>query len=56
LRVKRIVLEATGGYERALRLALGEAGLVAWVPGLDPWGGQPAPHARSLPPLRGCRR
>lgn len=31
LRVKRIVLEATGGYERALWLALGEAGLVAAV-------------------------
>jgi len=54
--VKRIVLEATGGYERALRLALGEAGLVAWASGLDPWGGQPAPHARSLRRLRGCRR
>ena len=50
--MKRIVLEATGGYE----LALGEAGRVAWASGLDPWGGQPAPHARSLPPLRGCRR
>ena len=31
LRVKRIVLEATGGYERALWLALSEAGLVAAV-------------------------
>ena len=31
LRVKRIVLEATGEYERALWLALGEAGLVAWA-------------------------
>ena len=30
-RVKRIVLEATGGYERALFLALTEAGLVAAV-------------------------
>jgi transposase len=29
LRTKRIVLEATGGYERALWLALNEAGLVA---------------------------
>src|SRR5258707_12859301 len=29
LRVKRIVLEATGGYERAPWLALSEAGLVA---------------------------
>ena len=61
LRVKRIVLEATGGYERAQRLALSEAGLdgadlVARASGLDPWGGQPAPHARSLLPLRGCRR
>src|SRR3954452_24749132 len=31
LRVKRIVLEATGGYERALWLALSEAGLVVAV-------------------------
>jgi transposase len=31
LRTKRIVLEATGGYERALWLALSEAGLVAAV-------------------------
>jgi len=31
LRSKRIVLEATGGYERALWLALSEAGLVAAV-------------------------
>jgi transposase len=31
LRVKRIVLEATGGYERALWLALSAAGLVAAV-------------------------
>jgi len=31
LRAKRIVLEATGGYERALWLALSEAGLVAAV-------------------------
>ena len=31
LRVKRIVLEATGGYERAPWLALTEAGLVAIV-------------------------
>ena len=31
LRVKRIVLEATGGYERALWLALSEPGLVAAV-------------------------
>lgn len=31
LRVKRVVLEATGGYERALWLALTEAGLVAAV-------------------------
>ncbi len=31
LRTKRIVLEATGGYERALWLALTEAGLVAAV-------------------------
>ena len=31
LRVKRIVLEATGGYERALWLALSEAGLVVGV-------------------------
>jgi len=31
LRVKRIVLEATGGYERALWLALSEAGLVAAI-------------------------
>ena len=31
LRVKRIVLEATGGYERALWLVLSEAGLVAAV-------------------------
>jgi transposase len=31
LRVKRIVLEATGGYERALWLALTEAGLIAAV-------------------------
>jgi transposase len=31
LRAKRIVLEATGGYERALWLALTEAGLVAAV-------------------------
>ena len=31
LRTKRIVLEATGGYERALWLALNEAGLVAAV-------------------------
>jgi hypothetical protein len=31
LRIKRIVLEATGGYERALWLALSEAGLVAAV-------------------------
>jgi transposase len=31
LRSKRIVLEATGGYERALWLALSEAGLVAWA-------------------------
>ena len=54
--MKRIVLEATGEYERALWLTLGEAGLVAWASGLDRWGGQPAPHARSLPPLRGCRR
>jgi hypothetical protein len=59
--VKRIVLEATGGYERAQRLALGEAGLdeaglVARASGLDPWGGQSAPHPRRLPPLRGCRR
>ena len=30
-RVKRIVLEATGGYERALFLALTEAGLVAAI-------------------------
>jgi transposase len=30
-RSKRIVLEATGGYERALWLALSEAGLVAWA-------------------------
>ena len=29
LRAKRIVLEATGGYERSLWLALSEAGLVA---------------------------
>ena len=31
LRANRIVLEATGGYERALWLALSEAGLVAWA-------------------------
>jgi transposase len=31
LRVKRVVLEATGGYERALWLALTEAGLIAAV-------------------------
>ena len=31
LRTKRIVLEATGGYERALWLALSEAGLAAAV-------------------------
>ena len=31
LRAKRVVLEATGGYERALWLALTEAGLVAVV-------------------------
>ena len=31
LRTKRIVLEATGGYERARWLALNEAGLVAAV-------------------------
>lgn len=31
LRSKRIVLEATGGYERALWIALSEAGLVAAV-------------------------
>ena len=31
LRAKRIVLEATGGYERALWLALSEAELVAWA-------------------------
>jgi transposase len=31
LRVKRIVLGATGGYERTLWLALSEAGLVAWA-------------------------
>jgi transposase len=31
LRTKRIVLETTGGYERALWLALSEAGLVAAV-------------------------
>ena len=31
LRAKRIVLEATGGYERALWLVLSEAGLVAAV-------------------------
>ena len=31
LRTKRIVLEATGGYERALWIALSEAGLVAAV-------------------------
>jgi transposase len=31
LRVKRIVLGATGGYERALWLALSEAGLVVAV-------------------------
>jgi transposase len=31
LRAKRIVLEATGGYERALWLALSEAGLVAAI-------------------------
>jgi hypothetical protein len=60
LRVKRIVLEATGGYERAQRRALGgtgldEAGLVARASGLDPWGGQPAPHAK-FAPAAGCRR
>ena len=31
LRAKRIVLEATGGYERALWLALSEAGLVGGI-------------------------
>jgi len=50
LRVKRIVLEATGGYERALWLALSAAGLVAAVVThgrcanlLAPPGGWPRP-------------
>src|SRR5690348_15960290 len=50
LRAKRIVLEATGGYERSLWLALSEAGLVArWsiharcASLLAPPGGWPRP-------------
>src|SRR4051812_50176796 len=47
LRVKRIVLEATGGYERALWLALSEAGVVAG-------GGQPPPRRGVFPPPGGA--
>jgi hypothetical protein len=52
LRTKRIVLEATGGYERALWLALNEAGLVAAV--VNPRqvrgeGGWDKPQCASIP-------
>src|SRR4051812_50192660 len=47
LRVKRIVLEATGGDERALWLALGEAGGGAGA-------GKPRPRGRVCPPPGGA--
>ncbi len=52
LPTKRIVLEATGGYERALWLALSEAGLVTAV--VNPRqvraeGGRDKPQCASIP-------
>ena len=56
LRTKRIVLEATGGHERTLSLALSEAGLVAAV--VNPRqvrgkGGWDKPPYASIPRPRG---
>ena len=56
LRVKRIVLEATGGYERALWLALSEAGLVAAVVNPARCANLPAPRGGWRRPTGWTRR
>ena len=56
LRVKRIVLEATGGYERALWLALSEAGLVAAVVNPRRCASLPAPRGGWPRPIGWMRR
>ena len=56
LRVKRIVLEATGGYERALWLALSEAGLVVAVVTRARCASLPAPPGGWPRPIGWMRR